>query len=247
MLFRSQELMHSERLASVGRIAAGVAHEIGNPVTGIACLAQNLRDESSADDVVDAATDILSQTERVSRIVNVLVSYSHGGKASQPRRDTTTVQLSRVTSEAIHLLELDHDAKPVTFSNLTDAGHLVAGDHQRLLQVMINLLSNARDASDECADITVTSEATQNEVTLAVTDTGCGIPAELQNRLFEPFFTTKDPGVGTGLGLSLVYSIVEELGGSIYCASPWASDLSTGTRFSVILPAPSPGTGNLPG
>lgn len=231
-----RELMHSERLASVGRMAAGVAHEIGNPITGIACLAQNLRDESESSGIADAATDILYQTERVSRIVNVLVSYSHGGSTKTSSVEVTAVSLRQCTTEAIHLLCLDNEARQVNFINDCNPDHYVAGDHQRLLQVLVNLLSNARDASDQGADIAVHSEPRGAEISIAVTDDGCGIPYHLQDQLFEPFFTTKDPGVGTGLGLSLVDSIVAELGGAIYCASPWKSGLSPGTRFTVLLP-----------
>ncbi len=235
-----QELMHSERLASVGRIAAGVAHEIGNPITGIACLAQNLRDESTSEDTAATATDILSQTERVSRIVNVLVSYSHGGAASQLPLKTSPVNLAECAEEAIHLLQLDKDAKPINFINNCSSDHVVKADEQRLLQVLVNLLSNSRDASDADADITIHTDSRGTDIALTVTDRGCGIPYHVQDQLFEPFFTTKDPGDGTGLGLSLVYSIITELEGTIYCASPWASDLSTGTRFSVLLPQAGP-------
>jgi PAS domain S-box-containing protein len=240
-----QELMHTERLASVGRIAAGVAHEIGNPITGIACLAQNLREETSDESVQESANDILSQTERVSRIVHVLVNYSHGGKATQLPIETRPVNVQHCATEAIQLLTLDKDAKDVVFLNKCEPGHEVSADPQRLLQILINLLSNARDASALGQCVTVGSEDRGTDITISVSDDGSGIAVEHQDQLFEPFFTTKDPGEGTGLGLSLVYSIVDELGGQIYFASPWNPEMHSGTRFSVSLPISPLYTGNI--
>ncbi len=143
------KLIHSERLASIGRLAAGVAHEIGNPITGIACLAQNLREEREGDgELTEISGQILEQTKRVSRIVQSLMSFAHaGGKqvAAEP------VCLADVAREAISLLSLNRRSVEVQFFNLCDPDHWVEGDAQRLAQVLINLLSNARDASPPVA------------------------------------------------------------------------------------------------
>ena len=122
------------------------------------------------------------------------------------------------------------------FFNLCDPDHLAKGDPQRLAQVLINLLSNARDASPVGGAIRVTSDATEQSVELIVEDEGTGIPQAIMDRLFEPFFTTKDPGKGTGLGLALVYSIVEEHYGQITIDSPADPERQRGTRFRVTLP-----------
>lgn len=228
------ELLHNERLASIGRLAAGVAHEIGNPVTGIACLAQNLEYETDPGEIRHTAHDILTQTSRVTRIVESLMNFSHTG-ATGGELELAPVNLADCVDEAIHLLTLDVQAKPVRFTNLCDRELLVRADGQRLLQVFVNLLGNARDACDEYGEVRVSAEAGDERVTIHVEDSGCGIPAELHSRVFEPFFTTKDPGAGTGLGLALVYSIVDDLHGRVSLTSPLAEGPHPGTRVSVEL------------
>ena len=227
-------LVHSERLASIGRLAAGVAHEIGNPITGIACLAQNLREERETDtEIIVISNQIVEQTKRVSRIVQSLMSFAHAGGRQQ---NLYPVSLAEVTQDAIALLSLNRRGTEVRFFNLCDPDHLADGDPQRLAQVLINLLTNARDASEPGGAIRVRSEVAEQTVYLIVEDEGSGIPQSIQDRLFEPFFTTKDPGEGTGLGLALVYSIVEEHYGQIDIDSPADLETQRGTRFRITLP-----------
>lgn len=229
------KLAHNERLASIGRFAAGVAHEIGNPVTGIACLAQNLKLESDNPYILETGDHIVDQTKRISKIVQSLVRFAHAGRP-EAEREQVPVSLAHCCSEAIHLLSLDSHGKQLRFINKVPDNLRVSGDPQQLQQVMVNLLQNAGDASDEGGLITI-SAATYNEsVTLSVCDEGSGIPAELQGRLFEPFFTTKDPGKGTGLGLSLVYNIVEEHYGNIEIISPANNKQNKGTQVVITLP-----------
>ncbi|MFZ3205846.1 MAG: ATP-binding protein [Pseudomonas sp.] len=232
--YLEDKLVHSERLASIGRLAAGVAHEIGNPITGIACLAQNLREEREGDgELTEISEQILEQTKRVSRILQSLMSFAHSGGHQQADEP---VCLAQVTQEAIGLLSLNRRSVEVEFFNLCDPDHWVDGDPQRLAQVLINLLSNARDASPPGAAIRVRTEASEHTVDLIVEDEGSGIPKAIIDRLFEPFFTTKDPGKGTGLGLALVYSIVEEHYGQIIIDSPVDPEHQRGTRIRVTLP-----------
>ncbi|MDA7089181.1 ATP-binding protein [Pseudomonas sp. SA3-5] len=232
--YLEDKLVHSERLASIGRLAAGVAHEIGNPITGIACLAQNLREEREGDgELTEISGQILEQTKRVSRILQSLMSFAHSGGHQQADEP---VCLAQVAQEAIGLLSLNRRSVEVEFFNLCDADHWVEGDPQRLAQVLINLLSNARDASPPGAAIRVRTEASEHTVDLIVEDEGSGIPKAIIDRLFEPFFTTKDPGKGTGLGLALVYSIVEEHYGQIIIDSPLDPEHQRGTRIRVTLP-----------
>lgn len=230
-----EELIHSERLASIGRLAAGVAHEIGNPVTGIACLAQNLEYETEPTEIRHMAHDILVQTDRVSRIVESLVNFSHtGSKSSETRLSPSN--LADCVDEAINLLQLDHEAKPVMFNNHCDRELLVLADSQRLLQVFVNLLGNARDACQEEGHVSITATCDEDLVTINVEDNGCGVQPHLLSQVFEPFFTTKDPGKGTGLGLALVYSIMEDMNGSVHLKSPLCEGEFPGTRVSLQLP-----------
>ena len=229
-----QELVHSERLASVGRLAAGVAHEIGNPVTGIACLAQNLKYDTEDPEILETGDQILSLTERVTRIVQSLVSFSHAGQ----RVDNAFQQLNprECVQEAINLLSLQKERNEVEFDNQVPRELVLWADSQRLIQVFVNLLSNSRDASPPGGRIVVEGAVTGNSARLTVTDEGSGIPPELVDRIFEPFFTTKDPGEGTGLGLAMVYTIVEDHKGTIEIESPAYSDSRIGTRFIITLP-----------
>ncbi|AOS97101.1 Sensor protein ZraS [Microbulbifer aggregans] len=229
-----QELIHSERLASVGRLAAGVAHEVGNPVTGIACLAQNLHFESDSAEVHDTADQILSQTQRISRIVHSLVNFSHSG--SQEESERAPVDLYSCVEEAVQLLSLQRDKTQVTFTNAVPEDLIALGDNQRLIQVFINLLSNARDASPDGGNIQIDGYRHAGCACVAVTDDGPGISAQHRDRILEPFFTTKEPGEGTGLGLAMVYSIVEEHGGQLELVSPANPETDRGARFVVQLP-----------
>ena len=227
-------LAHSERLASIGRLAAGVAHEIGNPITGIACLAQNLREEREGDaEINEISSQVIEQTRRVSRIVQSLMNFAHAGGRQQ---SSEPVCLAAVTEEAIALLSLNRHAVDVEFRNQCDPQHWVDGDSQRLAQVIINLLSNARDASPAGGLIRISSQASEHSVEWLVEDQGSGIPKAIRQQVFEPFFTTKDPGKGTGLGLALVYSIVEEHYGQISIDSPVDPHSGRGTRLRISLP-----------
>ena len=220
------EVLHRERLASIGRLAAGVAHEIGNPVTGIACLAQNLAEPGDHEDVAQSAEDILRQTARISRIVDSLVQFSHSGGASQSVH-RTPCNLADCVDEAIHLLSLDRDAHKADFANLCDRELLVLADNQLLLQVFVNLLDNARSASPPGNAVTIAAQVGLDAVSITVENAGEPIPADILQRIFEPFFTTKEVGDGTGLGLPLVRGMLEDMGGEIEVRSPRQSGEGT--------------------
>jgi len=229
-----KELVHSERLASIGRLAAGVAHEIGNPVTGIACLAQNMKYETENTEVLESAEQILSQTQRVTRIVQSLVTFAHAGQEKE--RDLSTVVLRKCAEEAINLLNLQKEKNQVHYNNNLQETLLVLGDYQRIIQIFVNLLSNSRDASPQDSHVFIEGKVIGKKVEFSVRDEGPGIPVDILQRVFEPFFTTKDPGEGTGLGLAMVYSIVEEHGGSLEIITPADKVLQIGTKFVINLP-----------
>ena len=225
------ELTHSERLASIGRLAAGVAHEIGNPVTGIASITQNLHYETEPEVIRESLDDILEQTRRINDIVQSLLTFSHGGAA--PEQGVTEFELQRCIDDAIRLVRLSQTGKQLTFNNRCPAKLALEADRQRLLQVFVNLLSNACDASSPGDSIEVSAELSDaKQVLIQVRDYGSGIAPELRERIFEPFFTTKEPGQGTGLGLPLVYNIIHDHGGSIWVDHA----LEHGTRFFIRLP-----------
>ena len=137
---------------------------------------------------------------------------------------------------------MDHEARAANFDNRCDRELLVLADSQRLLQVFVNLLSNARDACEDYAEVQVNATVEGSRVSIDIDDNGCGIPPEMQSRVFEPFYTTKDPGAGTGLGLALVFSIMEDMNGRVHITSPLhrgrtpGARRNPGTRVTLQLP-----------
>jgi PAS domain S-box-containing protein len=227
-----QKLVHSARLASIGRLAAGVAHEIGNPVTGIACLAQNLHYENDIEERQHTAQQILSQTDRINSIVQSLVTFAHSGKLDD--NSFRPVDLYNVIEESIQLLSLQQHQIHIQFINQVGQDIRLWGDSQRLIQVFINLLTNARDASPNNSTITLSADSDSKFVYIYILDEGKGIAREHIDKILEPFFTTKDAGQGTGLGLSLVYSIIKEHSGFIEIKTPIKNN--QGSCFILKLP-----------
>jgi Na+/proline symporter/nitrogen-specific signal transduction histidine kinase len=224
------ELAHSERLASIGRLAAGVAHEIGNPVTGIACLAQNLESETEDNDVRATSQQIIDQTTRISEIVQTLVGFSHGGSFASERPQM--LLLTECIQEAVDLVHLSHGAQQVNITIDCPQPILLTADRTRLIQVFVNLLTNACDASLAGDTVTVEARLADGNAIIEVTDMGEGMAQDLLDQVFEPFVTTKGPRHGTGLGLSVVYRIVQDHGGSISIES----QPGDGTQVMLTLP-----------
>ncbi|RTZ76534.1 MAG: histidine kinase, partial [Gammaproteobacteria bacterium] len=223
------ELAHSDRLASVGRLAAGLAHEIGNPLTGITSIAQNLRYEEEREAIDQSIEDILVQTNRITHIVRSLMNFSRG---SEPLRQRTEVGLCRILEEALELVKLTHKEKNLLFILECQAGIRLKGDAQRLSQVFVNLLSNACDASQPGDSIGIEALEEGQQVTIRIRDRGTGIPDSFRERLFEPFATTKPSGKGTGLGLSLARNIVLDHQGTIEIES----EVGRGTCVTIRFP-----------
>ena len=190
-----------------------------------------MKTEQASAEVQGTADMILSQTERISRIVRTLIDFSRSGDNS----DHTAVSLRSTVADAIQLLQLDKSAKAVAFENRVPDDVLVRGDSHQLTQVFVNLLANARDASAAQGEILITCEiAGDRTPVVRVVDSGSGIPAQLLDKVMEPFFTTKEPGEGTGLGLSLVYSIIRLHRGSIEITSPVSDNRGTCVTIRLI-------------
>ena len=225
------EVTHRDRLASIGRLAAGVAHEIGNPLTGIASLAQNLKDEHRPEEIDKSITQILQQTRRINNIVQSLITFSHAGEA--PPAMATAVNVHECVAEAIQLLQLGQSSKGVQCQNRSDPKLHVLCDAQQLLQVFINLINNALQASKPGDRVLISAAVMGDKIEMRIEDEGPGIAEELLDRIFDPFFTTKAAGSGTGLGLSVVYSILQDHGGTIHAENRPQG----GACFIVRLPA----------
>jgi signal transduction histidine kinase len=229
------QLIQSGKLAAVGTLAAGVAHELNQPLMIIRGYAQELlRDRRIADEEVrNDLWRIEAQTNRMAAIINHLRDFS---RESKGRRQIT--DLNRMVQDTLAFLEQQLRAGNITVTQeLYAALPAVRVDPLRIEQVLLNLITNARDAMEKAGvgSITVRTERTQDSrVALSVTDTGPGIPDEIRTRIFDPFFTTKEVGKGTGLGLSICHGIVEEHGGELMMESP-AID-GKGARFTIVLP-----------
>jgi signal transduction histidine kinase len=185
---------------------------------------------------------VLEQTKRIDRIVQSLLGFARAGVGGRARSIAPVpVCVADVVADAVTLARLGQRGRTILFDVDVPADMMVARDRQRLEQVIVNLLTNACDASPPGARVRIagTLDATSERMSLCVSDRGTGMSPEVAKRVFEPFFTTKQPGQGTGLGLTLVYSIVVEQGGTIDVASAPGE----GTTVTVELPVGSGGGG----
>jgi two-component system NtrC family sensor kinase len=227
------QLVQTEKLASIGELAAGVAHEINNPIGVILGFAQVLLkriDETSP--VYKPLSTIEREGLRCKRIVQGLLDFARQSKPS-PRR----VNVNDVIEDAVVLMEHQANSSNVRLAKAfaPDMPDVVA-DANQLQQVFFNIILNAYHAMPNGGDLRITSRRLGNEVHIIFADTGIGIPPENLKRIFDPFFTTKEVGQGTGLGLSISYGIVEQHGGTIEVSS----QPSTGATFVVKLPVAPP-------
>ncbi|OFW20737.1 MAG: hypothetical protein A3G21_22550 [Acidobacteria bacterium RIFCSPLOWO2_12_FULL_66_21] len=227
-----EQLQISEKMASIGLLAAGVAHEVNTPLTGISSFTQMLLQGSEPDDPRTKVLEkIERQTFRAAKIVNGLLNL-----ARPTQVDSGPVDLNAVINDVLALLE--HQLRTGSIQvrkELSAEAPIVQGIEYKLQQVFLNLFLNARDAMPKGGWLTIVTRGGEREASVDVADTGSGIPAEQLSRIYDPFFTTKDIGKGTGLGLSITYGIVQEHGGTMSCESA----VGQGTRFSLTLPRAS--------
>ena len=226
-----EQLQISDKMASVGLLAAGVAHEVNTPLTGISSFTQMLLSSADPDDPKTRMLEkIEQQTFRAAKIVNGLLNLSRSGSATE---ENAPVDLNTVINDVLSLLEPQLVAGRVKVRReLAAAPILVAGIEHKLQQVFLNLFLNARDAMPKGGWLTVLTSLDDGQAIAEVRDTGSGIPSEHLSRIYDPFFTTKTIGKGTGLGLSITYGIVREHDGTLTCQSA----VGQGTRFTVTLP-----------
>jgi two-component system NtrC family sensor kinase len=227
-----EQLQISEKMASIGLLAAGVAHEVNTPLTGISSFTQMLLEGADPDDPRTRLLEkIERQTFRAAKIVNGLLNLSrHPSESSHER---TIVDLNVVIADVLALLEHQFESHRIKVRReLVSGPALVVGMEHKLQQVFLNLFLNAKDAMPKGGWLSVSTRVEDRRVIAEVGDTGSGIPSEDLTRIYDPFFTTKVIGEGTGLGLSITYGIVREHEGSIDCESI----VGQGTRFTLSLP-----------
>lgn len=227
---REEQIQHSERLATVGHMAAGVAHEVGNPLTAISSLVQVCQRKTDDPFIQDQLKKVRDHIQRITKIVRDLVDFSRPSSL-----DTEMVNVNNVIKSAVGLLKHDARCRDVEFTlNLSKELPKIYGVPDQIHQVVVNILLNAVDSMEKVknpAAIIKTWEA-NNFVKVSIKDIGSGIPEEEQNRIFEPFYTTKEVGSGTGLGLSVSHGIITQMGGEIEVESL----AGEGAKFIVALP-----------
>ena len=232
------QLTRSERLASIGRLAAGVAHEINNPLTGVLTFAHMLlRNARAGSQEREDLETIIDATTRCREIVRGLLHFS---RQSEPQKSLS--DLNSVVREALNLTQNQARISHIDIVEEMDSDlpHLVI-DADQIQQVAVNIIVNAIDAMREGGRLTIRTRPIDEDdgkwAELAISDTGCGIPPENLERIFDPFFTTKPTGKGTGLGLAVAYGIISEHGGHISVSS----EAGSGTAVTIRLPATSEG------
>jgi C4-dicarboxylate-specific signal transduction histidine kinase len=227
-----ESLLRSEKLATVGRLAAGVAHEVGNPLGAIGGYAELGRARLAARggdaEVADWLERIAAETRRIDRTVRELLDF-----ARPARPNLAPLALSASVEAALRLARVQPRFRDVEVGlALPPDLPPVLADDGRLGQLLLNLLLNAGDAMGGHGQLRIAARRSGNTVELEMADGGPGIPAEDLGRIFDPFFTTKPPGEGTGLGLSVCHAIVESFGGEIAAGNREGG----GAVFTVRLP-----------
>lgn len=234
-------LVHEDKMISLGKLVAGVVHEINNPLSGINALARLVHQELESCDLDEGRKKkflyylhlIDTESSRCSGIVKDLLSFSRLREVERK-----LFQLNDLVHKAVLLSRHRSGNQAVHFQlELAETLPEMIGDPGQLLQCLLNLIFNAVEAMPDGGTVKVGTrfDAARNQIRLEVTDQGIGIPAELTSKIFEPFFSTKNRDKGVGLGLSVVYGIVKEHGGTIYVRS----ELQKGTSFVVRLPLQS--------
>lgn len=226
-----EQIIHSEKLAAIGRLAAGIAHEIGNPLTSIFSFVQILRDMEDGDEFKRESLETISF--HINRISGILKRLS--GFTKMPGGESKLCSVNDIIDNALSLIQYDKKATNITIVKqlAPDLPHIVT-DANQLSQVFVNLILNAVDAMPDVGTLTVRSFVRDGSVVLLFRDTGIGIRKEDISKIFDPFYTTKEKG--TGLGLAVSYNIIKKMNGSLKVES----EAGEGTTFTITLPLEQP-------
>ncbi len=222
-----EELFRATKHASIGRLAAGVSHEIGNPLASISSLVQEMLAEDTSPFVSGSLATIHQHVNRIARIVRNLGDFAR----LYPRQRVPT-SLQDILQSTLDLVRFDKNFRKIEINTDVRSTRPVKIDPDQMQQVFLNLLLNARDAMPDGGKLDISVAEADGHLRMVFADTGGGIDPEIKDKVFDPFFTTKGPTRGTGLGLSICYSIVKDHGGTIEVTS----ERERGTTFTIILP-----------
>lgn len=225
------ELLHADKLAGLGSFAAGIAHDINNPLQLVLGLAESLAHEQDLSAVHEQAAEIIEAVQRTSALCRDLTRYARRNIAN----DDTLVNVSSKLDEALKIARYAVALQDMTIVKQYGSNVLVNGNPDELLHVFVNLITNAVQAMSEGGTLTLRTEHEHDRAIVTVMDTGCGIPKESLTKIFEPLYTTKPAGKGTGLGLYNVMSVISKMHGHIIVDS----EVGKGTAFRIKFSPPS--------
>ncbi|TAL08574.1 MAG: PAS domain S-box protein [Nitrospirae bacterium] len=204
-------LIQAEKLASLGTLVSGMAHEINNPIQGILGMAELIVDETDPATIKEYTQDIIGYSKHIATLVHDFACYAR----SNAHEDEVEVDLCERLAEAVKMVRrCPHFGAVEVVTQFQPIPRLRAR-RVEIDQIFVNLVTNAVQAMDGRGRLEVATQSQSGTLTVRISDTGLGIPKELRRQIFDPFFTTKEPGKGTGLGLSIVYQIVNKYGGTI--------------------------------
>jgi len=229
----ADQIMQAEKLASLGTLVAGMAHEVNNPAQGIMGLAQLMQDETDLNVVRDYARDIVAYTKHIATVVRDFSTYAR----QSDHDDETELDLGDRMAEAVKLLRRSPQFGHVEVVTDFRSVPIVKARQTEIDQVFVNLIGNALQAMNGTGRLTLATALRGDALTASVRDTGSGIPKDRLAKIFDPFYTTKEPGQGTGLGLYIVHKIVTKYGGQIQIDS----EVGKGTTFTVAFPVTTSG------
>ncbi|MCB0751168.1 MAG: PAS domain S-box protein [Ignavibacteriae bacterium] len=223
-----QQVDQSEKLAVIGQLAAGVAHEIGNPLAAISSIVQILQRKSTDQFTSDQLANVKDNINRISKIVRELVDLSR-----PPSHDEVITQINEVIKTAVGIVKYDKRVRKVEFKTYLDENlPMIKVVPDQLIQVFINILINSLDAIEGSGIIKVKSSYNDKFIFVSIIDNGSGMDEKVIAKVFDPFFTTKEVGKGTGLGLSVSYGIIKKFNGDIKITS----SPEKGSEFQVQIP-----------
>jgi len=223
------QLIQAEKLAGLGILVSGMAHEINNPVQGILGMAELILDEENPATIREYTRDIIEYSRHIATVIRDFAGYTR----SSSREDEVDVDLCERLTGAVKMVRRCSHFGTVEVATQFQPIPRLRARRVEIDQVFINLLSNAVQAMKGRGHLELATQSQGGTVSIRISDTGCGIPKELIPRIFDPFFTTKDPGKGTGLGLSIVHQIVSKYGGTI----GFESEEGKGSTCTVQFPA----------
>lgn len=233
-----EQLVQSEKLASIGLLAGGIAHEINNPLGGILIFSQMLlRELPEGSPFLDDVTEIEAATQRCKSIVERLLDFARAQPSDLKSKKEVPINLTEAAKSALRFAKVHSNAKKIEIEERWGPESMqVLGDRNNFIQLFLNLMQNAFHAMPDGGTLILSSNLKEKNGKKfglwEVQDTGVGIATEHMSRIFDPFFTTKEPGEGTGLGLSICYGICQESGGTLEVES----ELNHGTTFRISLP-----------